>query len=89
MQQSPLIPCRLAYRKIQAHCAVRTSTRVGAQLRAIVGGKTGDITAVTAASLQTKFADRDYIEALRLLELANRIKAKHSKGGYQGGESES
>ena len=70
--------CQQTYRLIQAHCAIRTSTRVGQQLRVLAGAK-GDIDALTPATLQTTFAGRDYAEALRLVELAIHIRKKFGR----------
>lgn len=70
--------CRRTFRQIQAHCAIRASVRVGAQMRLIVGA-TGDMTSLSPAALQTKFVGRDYAESLRLLELArhNQRRKRH------------
>lgn len=74
--------CRHAYARIQAHCALRMSTRIGQQLRKVAGDK-GDITSLTPAALQTQFTGADYDEALRLLALAQYIKVKYSHSKKQ------
>jgi len=75
--------CQKVYRRIQAHCAVRLSTRVGHKLRAIVG-KDGDITSLNAGALATKFTGNEYTESLRLLGIASHIKQRYSRGGNHG-----
>lgn len=66
----PQLPiCQRTYRRIQAHCAIRTSTRVGNQLRAIAG-TSGDIGAFNANQLQMRFDGNDLDEAKRLVQLA-------------------
>lgn len=74
--------CRHTYARIQAHCALRMSTRIGQQLRKVAGAK-GDITSMTPAALQTQFTGADYDEALRLLQLAQYIKVKYSHSKKQ------
>jgi len=71
------------YRKIEAHCAIRLSTRVGHKLRLIVG-KDGDIAALSAGALATKFTGNEYTESLRLLGIANHIKKRYSRGDNHG-----
>lgn len=73
--------CRHTYARIQAHCAVRTSTRIGKQLRQIVGAD-GRIDELSPAALQTKFTGADYGEALRLVALAQHIRIKYSRGEH-------
>lgn len=75
--------CRRVYRMIQAHCAVRLSTRVGNKMRAIVG-KDGDITSLAAGSLATKFEGKELDESLRLLGIANHTKQRYSRGNHHG-----
>ncbi len=66
----PQLPiCQRTYRQIQAHCAIRTSTRVGNQLRAIAGVG-GDISAFNANQLQMRFSGVELTEAQRLVQLA-------------------
>lgn len=66
----PQLPlCQHTYRWIQAYCAIRLSTRVGAQLRSIAGSG-GDIGAFTANQLQMRFDGAELIEAQRLVQLA-------------------
>lgn len=74
--------CCHTYARIQAHCALRMSTRIGQQLRKVAGAK-GDITSLTPAALQTQFSGPDYDEALRLLHLAQYIKVKYSHSKKQ------
>jgi len=74
--------CCHTYARIQAHCALRMSTRIGQQLRKVAGAK-GDITALTPAALQTQFSGADYDEALRLLALAQHIKLKYARNQEQ------
>ena len=81
MQLPTSDPCRCTYRKIQAHCAVRLSIRVGAAIRSVVGA-TGDITSLLPAALQSRFVGSGKTESLRLLALANRIKAKYGGGDH-------
>ena len=57
------------YRWIQAYCAIRMSSRVGAQLRSIAGTG-GDIGAFTANQLQMRFSGNEFDEAQRLVQLA-------------------
>lgn len=61
--------CQRVYRQIQAHCAIRLSTRVGNQLRNIAGNS-GDIGAFTANQLQMRFDGAELTEAQRLVQLA-------------------
>ncbi len=72
--------CLRTYRHIQAHCAIRQSTRIGKHLRQLVGA-TGEIAELSPAALQTKFTGADYDESLRLVALAQYIRAKYSRGG--------
>lgn len=66
----PHLPtCQRTYRQIQAHCAIRLSTRVGNQLRTIAGTG-GDIGAFNAGQLQLRFAGVELAEAQRLVQLA-------------------
>lgn len=74
--------CCHTYARIQAHCALRMSTRIGQQLRKVAGAK-GDITSLTPAALQTQFTGADLDEALRLLALAQHIKLKYSHSKKQ------
>lgn len=69
--------CQRVYRQIQAHCAIRLSTRVGSQLRGIAGNS-GDIGAFTANQLQMRFDGAELAEAVRLATLAvqNRRKVR-------------
>jgi len=71
--------CRYTYRRIQAHCAIRLSTRVGQQLRIAVG-ETGVIADLSPTALRTKFDGDDFTEALRLVALAAFIRQKYSRG---------
>lgn len=70
--------CRCVYRMIQAHCAVRTSTRVGSALRSFVGA-TGDIAGIPHTAIEAKFDGRDIGEAQRLIALAqhNKRRSRH------------
>jgi len=61
--------CRYTYRRIQAHLAIRLSTRVGDQLRAIAGTG-GDIGAFNTNQLQLRFSGVELTEAQRLVQLA-------------------
>lgn len=69
MTYPPHSLCQLAYRKIQAHCAIRLSTRVGDQLRSIAG-TSGDIGAFSTNQLQMRFGGAELAEAQRLVQLA-------------------
>ena len=82
MKRPTIDCCQHTFRLIQAHCAIRTSTSIGKQLRMLAGAK-GDITALTPATLQTVFAGRDYTEAVRLVELAIWSKAKRSRNATE------
>lgn len=61
--------CQRVYRMIQAHSAIRTSTRVGVALRNAVGA-TGDIASLSSSALDSKFGGNDRKEASRLVALA-------------------
>ena len=61
--------CQRTYRRIQAHLAIRLSTRVGDQLRTIAGSG-GDIGAFNASQLQMRFSGTELTEAQRLVQLA-------------------
>lgn len=69
MTYPPHSLCQLAYRRIQAHCAIRLSTRVGQQLRTIAG-TSGDIGAFSTNQLQLRFNGAELTEAHRLVQLA-------------------
>lgn len=61
--------CRHTYRRIQAHLAIRLSTRVGDQLRTIAAPG-GDIGAFNTNQLQMRFSGAELAEAHRLVQLA-------------------
>lgn len=70
-------PCRRTYAMIRAHCAVRTSTRIGAALRNIVGVK-GDIAAMPLERLE-RLRRNERGEAQRLIALAEQNRrVRHS-----------
>lgn len=69
MTYPQLAICRHTYRRIQAHLAIRLSTRVGDQLRTIAGAG-GDIGAFNANQLQLRFSGVELTEAQRLVQLA-------------------
>lgn len=71
--------CRRTYRRLQAHQAIRISTSVGLRLRAIAG-QTGDITAIPADALKTRFAGCELAEAGRLVDLATQIRTRRKVG---------
>ena len=61
--------CQRTYRQIQAHLAIRLSTRVGDQLRTIAGTG-GDIGAFNTNQLTMRFSGIELTEAQRLVQLA-------------------
>lgn len=71
-------PCRRAYAAIRAHCAIRTSTRIGAALRGIVGAK-GDIAAMPHERLE-RLRRNERGEAHRLMALAEQNKTVRHTG---------
>lgn len=75
MQRPTNTECRRVYRMIQAHCMIRLSTRVGRELRSIVG-QTGDIAGMNTAALASKFNGIDLEEAKRLVALAEHNRRK-------------
>lgn len=79
MQRPTNAQCRRVYRLIQAHCAIRTSIRVGSELRALAG-PTGDIAGMNTAALASKFSGIDLEEAKRLVALAEHNKRRKRDG---------
>ena len=69
MTYPQLAICRHTYRRIQAHLAIRLSTRIGDQLRTIAG-TSGDIGAFNTNQLQLRFSGAELTEAQRLVQLA-------------------
>lgn len=69
MTYPKLAICRHTYRRIQAHLAIRLSTRIGDQLRTIAGAG-GDIGAFNTNQLQMRFDGVELTEAQRLVQLA-------------------
>jgi len=69
MTYPQLVICRHTYRRIQAHWAIRLSTRVGEQLR-MIAGISGDIGAFNTNQLQLRFSGAELTEAQRLVQLA-------------------
>lgn len=77
--------CQLAYRKIQAHCAIRVSTAVGSHLRE-KAGPTGDIGGLPGEVLRTLFSCPVRLtESQRLVELA-RMNTRRNRNGERNGE---
>jgi len=74
-------PCRRTYAWIQAACAKRVSTIVGAELRAIAGGS-GDIAAINLSQVVSRVSCPN--EALRLIALAKSTKRRAGSGGNHG-----